>query len=651
MAIPIAVAGAEQSLGVFQPVAEFAYTGAPFSVNLKDNGSFDPDGGIIVAWQWTLLYKPPGSSASLLNPTTATPTLQNVDVEGTYRVFLEVTDDNVPSEDSEPDKNLAPDSAFCKVVHKTQYHDWRIPASTERNWADIVYVMWLGIDALLPSTSQWDVTHQLFFTTGNTAQIRDNRTAGSKSGEAGLWINSTTGVNTATGEYIGIQVTPGRQLGGGDATIGVNIASQESDIGFRSLDAWRGLGFVARWDADPAVLTTPQTALRFHQTHANLDGGTMLDFQHDDAQKIGSSVVIKGGKATTGTWGGTDPIWPVSYTKYDFGSSRLFLTELTFEHRIAASTYQYGGAFGDADGTIKWFIDVENLTTPAIQQDIVLMRVVRQEPIADNNGKDFGVMWRESTAELAAPPADPGSYPAQTLLMRRPDTAEWSFMGVQRARVAAPSTPVPFERPGWIQGTASVNPPSDGIDEWTFDVTLPSTVSVDLSEGGSWSDGRMERVIAEWSLKESDFVVTTNPVVAPSNGIRVKIKYAQPFATTSGQGTFTQTTPSNGIAYRKQVVLPTPLKVGPAWATTLSIQLIPYMNGTFGTDIPIMAVDTVTVNGSNFLTDFWYYVQPREDDHPVPTSMTFFYQIQVEKLFYITDSADFHWAAMVTVAV
>jgi hypothetical protein len=46
----------------------------------------------IATWQWVLVEKPPGSTASLLNPTTATPTLTNIDIIGNYVVFLLIVD-------------------------------------------------------------------------------------------------------------------------------------------------------------------------------------------------------------------------------------------------------------------------------------------------------------------------------------------------------------------------------------------------------------------------------------------------------------------------------------------------------------------------------------------------------------------------------
>lgn len=66
----------------------------PGSMALDGSGSLDSLGapGNIASYQWTLVEKPPGSAASLTAPTTATPTLTNIDIVGNYVVFLIVVD-------------------------------------------------------------------------------------------------------------------------------------------------------------------------------------------------------------------------------------------------------------------------------------------------------------------------------------------------------------------------------------------------------------------------------------------------------------------------------------------------------------------------------------------------------------------------------
>lgn len=67
----------------------------PTATILLDGSGSLPSGGAttITAYAWTLVDKPPGAAATLTDATTATPTLNDVDIEGTYIVFLVVTDD------------------------------------------------------------------------------------------------------------------------------------------------------------------------------------------------------------------------------------------------------------------------------------------------------------------------------------------------------------------------------------------------------------------------------------------------------------------------------------------------------------------------------------------------------------------------------
>jgi uncharacterized repeat protein (TIGR02543 family) len=69
----------------------------PTSVMLNGSGSIPsegpPAGSSISEWQWILESKPPGSAAYIENDTTATPTLANIDVVGSYLVSLRVIDD------------------------------------------------------------------------------------------------------------------------------------------------------------------------------------------------------------------------------------------------------------------------------------------------------------------------------------------------------------------------------------------------------------------------------------------------------------------------------------------------------------------------------------------------------------------------------
>jgi hypothetical protein len=76
---PIANAGANQSVNVGTPVT------------LNGSGSTDPDGTTITSYTWTLMTRPTGSTATLMNATAAMPTF-TPDVAGTYAAQLIVND-------------------------------------------------------------------------------------------------------------------------------------------------------------------------------------------------------------------------------------------------------------------------------------------------------------------------------------------------------------------------------------------------------------------------------------------------------------------------------------------------------------------------------------------------------------------------------
>lgn len=66
------------------------------AVQLDGSHSFDPDGSSITGYQWTLLWKPPGSTAQLAAATSAAPAL-TVDQPGDYVVQLVVTANGLAS--------------------------------------------------------------------------------------------------------------------------------------------------------------------------------------------------------------------------------------------------------------------------------------------------------------------------------------------------------------------------------------------------------------------------------------------------------------------------------------------------------------------------------------------------------------------------
>lgn len=85
------------------------------------------------AYSWHLLSKPAGSTASLINNTTNSPDLINVDTWGNYRLFCIVqnTDNNAITE---TDPLKAPSSCFFTVQVQSAEAGLTKPAAGERNW-------------------------------------------------------------------------------------------------------------------------------------------------------------------------------------------------------------------------------------------------------------------------------------------------------------------------------------------------------------------------------------------------------------------------------------------------------------------------------------------------------------------------------------
>lgn len=85
------------------------------------------------AYSWHLLSKPAGSTASLINNTTNSPDLINVDTWGNYRLFCIVQNtDNSAITETDPLK--APSSCFFTVQVQSAEAGLTKPAAGERNW-------------------------------------------------------------------------------------------------------------------------------------------------------------------------------------------------------------------------------------------------------------------------------------------------------------------------------------------------------------------------------------------------------------------------------------------------------------------------------------------------------------------------------------
>lgn len=126
MALPLADGGG--------PYANLAYSALPTTQVLSGSGTPGTGGTSISSYAWTIIDVPTGSAAALSSGTAQNPTLNGIDLPGTYRVKLVVTDDIGGV--SESSTLEAPDLAFADVCVTTENLALEIPAASERNWKD-----------------------------------------------------------------------------------------------------------------------------------------------------------------------------------------------------------------------------------------------------------------------------------------------------------------------------------------------------------------------------------------------------------------------------------------------------------------------------------------------------------------------------------
>jgi hypothetical protein len=112
------------------------------------DSTFSDPATAIGAYQWVLLQRPTGSSATITSPTAAVATLSSVDTVGTYRVMLIVTDNNSTPQTSETDVLKATDTAFIQVHVQTQHASLVKPATGERNWMSFYWDLVDAVDTL-----------------------------------------------------------------------------------------------------------------------------------------------------------------------------------------------------------------------------------------------------------------------------------------------------------------------------------------------------------------------------------------------------------------------------------------------------------------------------------------------------------------------
>lgn len=125
MSLPIANAGT---------YANKTYGSLPTTQALTGSGTPGTGGTSITAWLWALIDKPTGSAAALSSTSVQNPTLNGIDLPGTYVLKLVVTD-NLGAV-SETDTMDCPDSAIGTLTVTTENAALEIPGYWQRNWKD-----------------------------------------------------------------------------------------------------------------------------------------------------------------------------------------------------------------------------------------------------------------------------------------------------------------------------------------------------------------------------------------------------------------------------------------------------------------------------------------------------------------------------------
>lgn len=127
---------------ITQPIANIPFGSLPANVGLSGTSS-TPGTGSIVTWEWTLRWRPEGSVAALSGGTTSTPTLQNVDIPGTYVLDLNVKNDSDEwawdhvEADAWLTVPVVMPTARVYVVATTEFAALEIPGMAERHSTNV----------------------------------------------------------------------------------------------------------------------------------------------------------------------------------------------------------------------------------------------------------------------------------------------------------------------------------------------------------------------------------------------------------------------------------------------------------------------------------------------------------------------------------
>lgn len=263
MALPIAIAGASP--------ADYPFSSLPIaSVALTGSGTPGTGGTSIVAYTWTVIDKPPGSSAALSATNIANPNLLTVDTSGSVLLFLQVEDDIGSL--SEGDPTLAPDSAFYTLAVESELMEFVKPPIAGRNWAQR---MWGFMDDTEAFREDFD-DHTIESHVGTTATGAQLNTmvGGVNSNASALHTHTSIPITTIT------TLSTNTINGVADPTSGVDIGVGEVTIRGK-LNVGTGVAPVILYNEYPNQATTG-TVLEILDTYtvpagtANVAGDSIL---------------------------------------------------------------------------------------------------------------------------------------------------------------------------------------------------------------------------------------------------------------------------------------------------------------------------------------------------------------------------------------
>lgn len=249
--------------------------------------------GATFTYSWTLIQKPAGSTASLSGQLTATPTLNNVDVFGNYRLFC-IARNTSTLETSETSIVLAPNTSFSHARVLSETLALEKPAIGERDWSSKTNAM---VDALEDLAIQGNDHETRIVVLESATEVLTATTT--RSGKVELATGSETNTNTINGQgQTGpLVVTPGsliEALGGVSGTD--TVVSKIQDIALTYVSDNR-MSLADLDGVDDNLTPLAGTALVYNGTHWTSSGSGGLTFTDDissDTITFGDTVKWKG---------------------------------------------------------------------------------------------------------------------------------------------------------------------------------------------------------------------------------------------------------------------------------------------------------------------------------------------------------------------